>query len=84
MLRRTFLPIGILLLAIAPFDLFAQGCAMCKAVVEGEQTFGGPQSIGRGLNNGILYLMATPYVLMFIVFRKKIVAFVKEFAGAQG
>ena len=46
--------------------------------------FGGEQSIGRGLNNGILYLMAVPYHLLFMLFRKKIVGFVKEFAGAQG
>jgi hypothetical protein len=33
---------------------------------------------------GILYLMGVPYVLLFLLFRKKIVGFVKEFAGAQG
>lgn len=66
----------------------AQGCAMCKAVVESGESgggiFGGEQAIGRGLNSGILYLMAVPYVLLFLLFRKKIVGFVKEFAGAQG
>ncbi len=73
---------------LAPETAWAQGCAMCKAVVEsGEGSgniFGGAQSIGKGLNNGILYLMAVPYVLLFLLFRKKIVGFVKEFAGAQG
>ena len=71
-----------------PDALWAQGCAMCKAVVESGEgagnIFGGEQSIGRGLNNGILYLMAVPYLLLFMLFRKKIVGFVKEFAGAQG
>ncbi len=66
----------------------AQGCSMCKAVVEnGESSgniFGGAQSIGTGLNHGILYLMAVPYLLLFLLFRKKIVGFFKEFAGAQG
>ena len=59
-----------------------------KAVVEngenGGNIFGGAQSIGKGLNNGILYLMAVPYMLLFLLFRKKIVGFFKEFAGAQG
>jgi hypothetical protein len=35
-------------------------CAMCKAVVEDNLESGG--SVGAGLNNGILYLMAIPYV----------------------
>lgn len=61
---------------------------MCKAVVQsgesGGRIFGGEQSIGKGLNSGILYLMAVPYMLLFLLLRKKIVAFFKEFAGAQG
>jgi hypothetical protein len=61
---------------------------MCKAVVEsGEGSgniFGGEQPIGRGLNSGILYLMAVPYLLLFLLFRKRIVGFFKEFANAQG
>ena len=71
-----------------PADLLAQGCAMCKAVVQsgegGGRIFGGEQAIGKGLNTGILYLMAVPYVLLFLLLRKKIVSFVKEFASAQG
>ena len=37
---------------------------MCKAVVESNLESGG--SIGAGLNSGILYLMATPYIVMLI------------------
>lgn len=57
---------------------------MCKAVAQGEGVFGGEQAIGRGLNRGILFLMAVPYLLLFLLFRKRIVGFFKEFAGAQG
>ncbi len=61
---------------------------MCKATVESQQdqsgVFGGQQSIGAGLNKGIILLMVTPYVLLFLFFRKRIVGFVKEFANAQG
>ncbi|MCB9183234.1 MAG: hypothetical protein H6591_04895 [Flavobacteriales bacterium] len=85
-MKRLWLPLLALVLLALPMDLWAQGCAMCKAVAqnEGSGVFGGEQSIGRGLNRGILYLMAVPYALLFLLFRKRIVGFFKEFAGAQG
>jgi hypothetical protein len=81
-------PITLLVLVVLLFlvgDAAAQ-CAMCKAVVTSNEggTFGGEQAIGKGLNRGILFLLAIPYLLIFAVFRKKIVAFFKEFASAQG
>jgi len=47
--------------------IFAQ-CAMCKAVVEANLDAGDTK--GAGLNDGILFLMAMPYiaVLLFGVF----------------
>ena len=42
---------------------FAQ-CAMCKASVESDLKNGG--SIGTGLNTGILYLMAIPYIILMV------------------
>lgn len=39
-------------------------CAMCKAAVEANLKAGG--STGTGLNEGILYLMAMPYIAVFI------------------
>ena len=61
-------------------DLFSQGCSMCRATAEGasETTEG---SVGEQLNVGILYLMAIPYIIIFIVFRKKIVSFFRELGG---
>lgn len=41
---------------------FAQ-CAMCRAVLEN----GDKQEVAQGINNGILYLMIIPYVLIAIV-----------------
>lgn len=35
-------------------------CAMCRAVLESE----GSQSAAKGINDGILYLMVFPYILM--------------------
>ena len=39
-------------------------CAMCKAVVEANLKEGG--SAGAGLNEGILYLMAMPYIAVIL------------------
>lgn len=60
---------------------------MCKAVAATDpagNVYGGAQAIGGGLNKGILFMMAVPYVLLFIFFRKKIAGFIKEFRSAQG
>jgi len=53
-------------------DLAAQ-CAMCKGIAE-EQAKEGESTI----NSGILYIMIIPYIILFVVFRKKIVGFLKE------
>ena len=39
-------------------------CSMCKAVVEANLKEGG--SAGAGLNEGILYLMAMPYIIVLL------------------
>jgi len=44
-------------------DISAQ-CAMCKAVVETNLETGDTK--GMGLNNGILYLMAIPYIAALV------------------
>lgn len=50
-----------ILIALMLLPLFAEAqCAMCKAVAETAD--GG--SAAAGLNSGIIYLMAIPYVLM--------------------
>ena len=41
------------------FDTQAQ-CAMCRAVLESEES----QSAAEGINNGIIYLMVIPYILV--------------------
>ena len=45
------------------FDLMAQ-CSMCKAVVEANIESGSTH--GLGLNQGILYLMAMPYIAVTV------------------
>jgi hypothetical protein len=87
-MRKALLLLLLVLAVAMPEALWAQGCSMCKAVVEGEdgsgRIFGGEQAVGRGLNTGILYLMAVPYALLFLIFRKRIVAFFREMSTAQG
>ncbi|WP_435313181.1 hypothetical protein [Cellulophaga fucicola] len=39
-------------------------CAMCRAVLESE----GNVAVAQGVNNGIKYLMAVPYVLVGVLF----------------
>ena len=54
---------------MVPFDAEAQ-CAMCRAVLESEST----GKAAEGINNGIVYLMAIPYVLVgglfYFIYRK--------------
>lgn len=50
--------IGVMLVLVS-FDVEAQ-CAMCRAVLESEAD----QSAAKGINDGIMYLMVFPYLLM--------------------
>ena len=55
---KKFILFGfIVLLFIDPID--AQ-CSMCRAVLESEEG----QQTAKGINNGIIYLMAIPYILV--------------------
>lgn len=61
-LLQRLLPALLLLLGGAQ-QLYAQ-CAMCRATVESSSQSGG---IGSGLNTGILYLMALPYIIIAFI-----------------
>ncbi|MDN3723388.1 hypothetical protein QRD02_03260 [Aequorivita sp. SDUM287046] len=60
----------IFLLLVAAFPAEAQ-CAMCRAVLESEE--GGQAA--KGINNGIVYLMIFPYLLVggvgYIIYRNR-------------
>lgn len=55
--RLVFIVLAFMLLASLPAE--AQ-CAMCRAVLESEE---GNQA-AKGINNGIIYLMVFPYLLV--------------------
>ena len=69
---RAFMKFGSFVLLIAlliPADMNAQ-CAMCRAVLESS----GENNLAEGINDGIVYLMAIPYILVgflfYFVYRK--------------
>jgi len=68
--KYAFIFAIILLLILLPEITEAQ-CAMCKASVESSQ--GQKNSVAGGINQGILYLMAVPYLLLAFIFRKQLV-----------
>ena len=61
--------LALIILLLLPQNIEAQ-CAMCRAVLESE----GNASSAEGINNGIVYLMAIPYLLVagvfYFVYRK--------------
>ena len=56
--------------SVSAVEVEAQ-CVMCKAVAEDSAAEG---AVGRGINQGILYIMAVPYILLgilgYLVFKK--------------
>ena len=56
--------ITVLLFILLTTDANAQ-CAMCKAIVESNLENG--DTVGTGLNDGILYLMAMPYISLALI-----------------
>lgn len=62
MIKTVF--INLLLLLLITHDLFAQ-CPMCRMAAESNLESGG--TAGKGLNTGILYLLAIPYLMVFVL-----------------
>ena len=78
MKKYYFILFILLALVLLPNITEAQ-CAMCKASVESSQ--GQKNSVAGGINQGILYLMVVPYLLIAFIFRKQIVALWRNFRG---
>lgn len=60
----------LILFALLSSNLSRAQCAMCRAVLESETD----SSMAEGVNNGIVYLMAFPYLLVagiaFVIYWK--------------
>ena len=73
-IKTTFMPQKRILLVLGVVLLLAfvgeAQCAMCRAVLESEDN----TAVAEGINNGIVYLMAIPYILIgalfFFIYRK--------------
>ncbi len=57
MKTKIILILTLLLLASLPVE---SQCAMCRAVIESDES----GQTARGINNGIMYLMIFPYLLI--------------------
>lgn len=60
--RYLCLVVIIILSCLFPKELEAQ-CAMCRAVLESGES----QEAAEGINNGIVYLMAIPYLVVGVI-----------------
>lgn len=63
-MKKTILILFLFLFNLG--HLLAQ-CPMCKAAVESNLEEGGKNAVGLGLNSGILYLMAIPYIMVIAI-----------------
>ena len=59
--RKTCAGLVVLLLSLGLPDRLQAQCAMCRAVVEQ-----GGEEVAEGINSGIVYLMAFPYLVVAV------------------
>lgn len=62
MVKRIFPVLALILLLVAVTTALYAQCPMCKMTAESNMKDGG--TAGLGLNAGILYMLAMPYVLL--------------------
>jgi hypothetical protein len=72
----------LLFLIVSGQKIWAQGCSQCKLVSE-QATELDESSFGTNINSGILYLMIIPYLLIFFLFRKRIISFFKSMISSK-
>ncbi|MBL6669199.1 MAG: hypothetical protein CNC91_00655 [Flavobacteriales bacterium MED-G22] len=72
-MKNNFTFFIILIFLFSFIEINAQ-CSMCRAVLQSEEA----QETAKGINNGILYLMALPYILVALVGWKVIQILKKE------
>lgn len=65
-MKKILILFCIAVLSFSTLSVSNAQCAMCRATVESNSK-SGDQTIGRGLNAGILYLMSIPYIVVSVV-----------------
>jgi hypothetical protein len=61
-MKKGFLFLLVFVAMFVAVDVFAQGCPMCKTSLEEARKNG--SQVGNTINNGILYLLALPYLIV--------------------
>ena len=64
-MKKVLLISALLIFSLLFCETVDAQCAMCKAVVESGSRTG--SEIAGGINNGILYLMGVPYLMVFVI-----------------
>jgi hypothetical protein len=63
-MKKFLFSIGLIIIFLSITTQLDAQCAMCKAVVESNIEGAGGKTVGKGLNDGILYLMSIPYFII--------------------
>jgi hypothetical protein len=64
-MRKKEIVLGLIFITLSLISLEVDAqCAMCKAVVESNIEGGNANAVGKGLNDGIMYLMTIPYLII--------------------
>ena len=80
--KKTIILLVIFFLCVVFSGSVEAQCAMCKQAAASSLDKD-PNSIARGLNSGILYLMAVPYLLILFIFRKQIFSLWKKLRSKE-
>lgn len=78
-MKKHYIILLLIIIMVALPNLLDAQCAMCKAAVETSE--GQKNSVAGGINQGILYLMAVPYIMLAFIFRKQIVSLWRSLRG---
>lgn len=77
-MNKKYILALVILFSVISIDTYSQGCSQCKLLAEQGSELD-ESSFGTNINYGILYLMTIPYILLFLLFRKRIIRFVKQY-----
>jgi hypothetical protein len=64
MKSRYFVILTALLIVLAVVPEAKSQCPMCKTALKSSRTKDSRPTVGNGINKGILFLLATPYLLV--------------------
>lgn len=77
-MNKRLILLVIVMIAIVALDYtYAQGCSQCKLISE-QSAEAGEASFATNINKGILLLMSMPYIILVIIFRKRIIGLFRK------